>query len=250
MDEQDGYIEALIELHRGLDRQGPGDENFSLSIIESLPALPPAPRIADLGCGAGAGALMLAARYRSKVMAVDLARVFLDQLADRAEKLGLAEFIETVECDIGDLGWAPGSIDLLWSEGAAYNITFAGALEAWRPLLADGGIAVISEMNFFEADVSQAASDYIANVYPLIKTESGNADLIRASGFELLEMRRLPASAWWQNYYDPLREKINRVRASADAAMHAVIDETEAEMAFFEAHQHEVGYTCFIMRAG
>ena len=119
MDESDQYIQALIELHRGLDRQGPGDEAFSLALIERLPALPSAPRIADLGCGAGAGALLLAAKYRGRVRAVDFARVFLDQLVARAKELALDEFIEIIECDIGDLGWEHGRLDLLWSEGAA-----------------------------------------------------------------------------------------------------------------------------------
>jgi len=60
MDHQAEYITALINLHRGLDRQGPGDADFSRHILSLLSALPPKPRIADLGCGSGAGALLLA----------------------------------------------------------------------------------------------------------------------------------------------------------------------------------------------
>jgi hypothetical protein len=33
MEEQDIYIKALIELHRGLERQGPGDTEFSNYIM-------------------------------------------------------------------------------------------------------------------------------------------------------------------------------------------------------------------------
>ncbi len=249
MEDQDKYVAALIELHRGLQRQGPGDDDFSASILETLPPLPENPRIADLGCGAGAGALLLAARFRSKVRAVDFARAFLDQLEIRAAELGLDRLIETIEGDIGDLGWEPGSIDLLWSEGAAYNIGFGNALETWRPLLAAGGIAVISEMNYFGAGVPQPVEAYMSEVYPAIKNDSENAELIRAAGFELLEARPLPAAAWQQNYYGPLRDKIERIKASADATMRAVIDDTETEMAFIGAHSSEVGYTCYIMRA-
>ena len=60
MEEHDKYIQALIAIHSGLERQDPGDANFSNYIIEQLPKLPSSPRIADLGCGAGAGAIMLA----------------------------------------------------------------------------------------------------------------------------------------------------------------------------------------------
>ena len=38
------YIEALITLHSGLERQGPGDPDFSDFIIEQLPELPQHPR--------------------------------------------------------------------------------------------------------------------------------------------------------------------------------------------------------------
>ena len=55
MEEREKYIEALIRLHSGLERQGPGDSDFSDFIIKQIPELPPNPRIADIGCGAGAG---------------------------------------------------------------------------------------------------------------------------------------------------------------------------------------------------
>ena len=80
MEEQEKYIRALIELHRGLERQGPGDTDFSDYIISQLPELPTKPRIADIGCGTGAGTLFLADKFRSKVRAVDISRDFLDEL--------------------------------------------------------------------------------------------------------------------------------------------------------------------------
>ena len=132
MEGQEKYIEALIALHSGLERQGPGDPDFSDFIIRQLAELPPHPRIADIGCGAGAGALILARKYHSKVKAVDFSKEFLDQMMHRARLEGLEDLIEPIECDMGKLDWEPGTIDLLWSEGAAYNISFEGALKAWN----------------------------------------------------------------------------------------------------------------------
>ena len=145
MEEQEKYIRALIELHRGLERQGPGDTDYSDYIISQIPELPTNPRIADIGCGAGVGTLFLVDKFRSKVRAVDFSREFLDELINRAKQRGLEHLVETIECDMGSLDWKPGTIDLLWSEGAAYVLTFEGALKAWRPLMAANGIAVISE---------------------------------------------------------------------------------------------------------
>jgi serine/threonine-protein kinase HipA len=249
MAEHDRYVKALIELHSGLDRQGPGDNDFSKFIIEQIPALPPDPRIADLGCGAGAGTLILAENFHSRIKAVDFSREFLDQLSARARQKGLEDCIEIIECDIGNLGWGAGTLDLIWSEGAAYNITFKGALDAWRPLLADNGIAVISEMNYFSANVSGTVTEFMQNAYPGIKTESGNVDLINASGFEVLGVHRLPSKAWWDNYYEPLREKINTIESPGDSVIQSVISETLEEMELFKQYGDEYGYTYYVMRA-
>lgn len=249
MGEHEIYVKALIELHCGLERLGPGDSDFSEYIIKQLPQLPPNPRIADIGCGAGAGTLILAEKYHSNVKAVDFSREFLDELMHRARLKGLEGLIEVIECDMASLDWELGSIDLLWSEGAAYNITFEGALKAWRPLMAVNGIAVISEMNYLSNDVPEIVAQYMKNVYPGIKTESKNVDLINSSKFEVIGAHRLPSKAWWDNYYDPLSKNIGALKDSNDDVMQAVIRETEEEMKLFKEHDEDYGYTFYIMRA-
>jgi SAM-dependent methyltransferase len=248
MEEQEKYIKALIELHRGLERQGPGDIDFSNYIISQIPELPTNPRIADIGCGAGAGTLFLADKFRSKVRAVDISREFLDELEDRAKQRGLDHLVEAIECDMRSLDWKPGTIDLLWSEGAAYNLTFEGALKAWRPLIAADGIAVISEMNYFTSEVPESVRVYWQNAYPTIGTESENSNYANSSGFEILGIHRLPSKAWWDNYYGPLRENMNSFMYSEDSIMQTVIKETEGEMKLFEEHDKHYGYSFYIMK--
>jgi ubiquinone/menaquinone biosynthesis C-methylase UbiE len=249
VDELKNYIEALIELHRGLERKGPGDAIFSEFIFNRLPKFPQEFGIADIGCGSGAGALLLAERYKSKVRAVDFSKLFLDELKERATQKGLDDLIEIIVGDMGSLSWDRGSIGLLWSEGAAYNITFEGALKAWRPFIAIGGVAVISEMNYFSNDVKGVVSEYMKSAYPGIKTEPMNIELIESSGFEFIEMHRLPSNTWWDNYYNPLRNNLEKFKKSADSVMQTVIRETEEEMKIFLEHHTEFGYTFYIMRA-
>jgi len=249
MEEQEKYIRALIELHRGLERQGPGDTDYSNYIISQIPELPTNPRIADIGCGAGAGTLFLADKFKSKVQAVDFSREFLDELEDRAKQRGLEHLVETIECDMGNLNWESGTIDLLWSEGAAYNITFEGALKAWRPLMASNGIAVISEMNYFTSEVPELVKAFMQNAYPAILTESENSDIISSSGFKVLGIHRLPSKAWWDNYYEPLRNNIESFKNSNDSIMQSVIKETEEEMKLFEEYEKHYGYSFYVMKA-
>jgi SAM-dependent methyltransferase len=243
------YFAALIELYRGLDRQGPGDESFSREILATLPVLPPNPRIADLGCGAGAGALLLADYLRCPVLAVDLAAPFLEQLRMKAKHRGLDHLIMTLEADMGALDWPVASIDLLWSEGAAYNLGFARALQRWRPLLPEGGLAVISEMCWFTDDIPGPAREYWAAAYPGMGSEEQNIEHARKSGFNVLGTHRLPSRGWWENYYNPLKRKMESFRSTEDSVMRSVLDETDLEMGILGRYGDICGYAFFVLKA-
>lgn len=249
MDHADEELAALIDLHCGLARLGPGDDAFSRRILSLLPPLVGNPRITDLGCGAGAGALVLAQWYQAPVAAVDTCRSFLEQLDQRAKARSLAHLIRTVQADMGHLDWPLASLDLLWSEGAAYHLTFAGALRTWRPLLATGGVAVISELSLFASVLPAAVKEFWDAAYPTAGTEEENAQRAPVAGFEVLGIHRLPSPLWWSNYYDPLARNIEQHRPHATPAMLKVIEETEAELELFRRHSDVYGYSFYLLRA-
>lgn len=204
-------------------------------------------------CGFGLwrrGRVLASGRYFGvPVTAVDLSRAFLDQLESGAIHRGLEHLIRVVEADMGALDWPAGSVDLLWSEGAAYHLTFAGALETWRPLLAPGGVAVISELSWFTDAPSSAARAFWGAAYPTMASEEANAQIAVRSGYEVLSVKRLPQEAWWAYYYGPLQSRIEALRGTTDPVMLGVIRETEVEMALFRAHTTDYGYTFYILRA-
>lgn len=246
-DTQTEYVAALTDLHRGLDRKGPGDSDFSRNILSNLSTLPLKPRIADLGCGSGASALLLAQHYQSTVTAVDSSAVFIDELKARAKQAGLEHLIIPIHGDMAELDWSVGSVDLLWSEGAAYNLGFEQALKIWRPLVSNHGIAVLSEMSWFTENVPEPAIAYWQNAYPMMGTEAENIDRASRSGFSILSRHRLPSQAWWVNYYEPLRERMQRIEITPSTE--SVIRETEEEIRLFEKFSDSYGYTFYILQA-
>jgi len=249
LEEENLELAALIALHAGLERQGPGDADFSRSLLELLPALPAAPRIADLGCGAGGAALMLAEHFQMPVKAVDLHPTFLEDLKLLAARRGLGHLIEPVHADMGNLGWPEGCLDLLWSEGAAYHLTFTGALHTWRPLLAPGGVAVISELSWFSDKRPDDALAFWGAGYPTMGSEAENMAHARAAGYEVIEVVRLPSQAWWDNYYGPLMARMEQVRPTADTAMSAVLEGTQVEMDLFRVYSDAYGYSFYLLQA-
>jgi serine/threonine-protein kinase HipA len=246
-DTQIEYAAALINLHCGQDRKGPGDSDFSRYILSHLSTLPLKPRIADLGCGSGAGALLLAQHYQSTVRAVDSSSVFIDELTARAKQLGLEHLIMPIQGDMAQLDWSAGSVDLLWSEGAVYHLGFEQGLKLWRPLLANSGIAVISEISWFIDHALEPAIAYWQNAYPMMGTEAENIDRANRSGFSVLSTHRLPSQAWWANYYEPLRERMQQ--SEITSMTQSVIHETEEEMRLFEKFSDAYGYTFYVLQA-
>lgn len=246
IDTQAEYIAALTNLHRGFDRKGPGDADFSRNILSNLAPLPLKPRIADLGCGSGAGALLLAAYYQSIVRAVDSSAIFIDELKAHAKQLGLEDLIIPIHGDMAKLDWSVGSVDLLWSEGAAYNLGFEQALRIWRPLLTNNGCAVISEMSWFTEKAPAPAVDYWQKAYPMMGTEAENVDRAHQSGFSVISTHRLPSQAWWVNYYEPLRERMQQIEITPTTQL--VIRETEEEIKLFEEFSDSYGYTFYVLQ--
>lgn len=241
--------EAFFRLFEGHPRQAPGSEASTREALRRLPFPFPPRRVLDLGCGPGASTLLLASELRAPIVAVDLHPPFLDQLQHDADARGLAPLIETRCADFGALDDPPGSYDLLWSEGAIYFLGFEEGLRRWRPLLASGGLAAISEATWLVDDPPAPALEFWREAYPGMVTIAENRRRVEAAGFELLDSFPLPASDWW-DYYRPLEERIEALRPEAahDAALASAIAATEREIALYRDHGSSYGYVFYLLR--
>jgi serine/threonine-protein kinase HipA len=242
--------EALFRLFETLPRQGPGSDAGTREALRRLPALPATPRVLDLGCGAGASTLVLAATLGTRVIAVDLHQPFLDQLRATAQARGLAALIEPRCADMRAPGVAPGSVDLLWSEGALYVLGVEQGLRLWRPLLAQGGCLVASECSWLCADPPAEVAAFFRAGYPSMAGVAENLERARAAGFDVIDQFTLPTAAWWDQFYTPLEERMAQLAPGADPALAATIDETRHEIALYRRHGDSYGYVFYLLRRG
>lgn len=76
-------------------------------------ALPPGSAVLDVPVGGGVALRSLTPGQGLRYVACDLAPTMLARAAARAEALGVADQVETVAADVGDLPFADGEFDLL-----------------------------------------------------------------------------------------------------------------------------------------
>jgi SAM-dependent methyltransferase len=189
---------------------------------------------------------------RARFTAVDNLQEYLDELQRRAREQGVADRIQVLRADMGDLKLQDGSYDLIWSEGAAYSIGLERALQHWRGFLLPGGHLAFTELVWFQEGPPPEAVRYWAQGYPEMRLREAVGELIQGSGYELVEAFDLPPQDWWSHYYDPLEEKIPSFREThvGEADAQAVADEVQEEMDMHRRFSHCYGYSFFVARRG
>ena len=106
MTDNDRLMQIMLDVHSGLPRQGPGDDESTLRALSFCTELPMQPAVLDVGCGPGMQTVALARGTDGTITAVDLFEQFLDDLRDKDSEttclrpLGL--------CDLG------GCCDVCW----------------------------------------------------------------------------------------------------------------------------------------
>jgi SAM-dependent methyltransferase len=242
--------EAFFRLFSGLPRYGPGSDDSTREALRRLKGLPAAPRVLDLGSGSGRQTLVLARELGVPIIAVDSHAPFLAELEAEAERQGLRHLVRTRCADFRHLEDAPGSYDLLWSEGAIYLLGWAEGLEQWRPLLAPGGWMAVTEATWLTDTPPPEAVEFWREAYPTMGTVASNTATAREAGYQVLETFAQPASAWWDDFYRPLRGRIAALRAEAEAdpALAEAIASTVKEIELYERYGDHYGYVFYLLR--
>ena len=252
MTDNDRLMQILLDVHSGLPRQGPGDDESTLRALSLCTDLPMRPAVLDVGCGSGMQTVALARSTDGTVTAVDLFEQFLDDLRDRATAAGVRDRIQVMRADMSDLPFGKDSFDLIWSEGAAYIMGITEAFTHWSEFLRSGGYIVITEISWLvpEAQVPQRAFDFFHNEYPAITDVPGNLARIEACGFEIVDHFTLPDEAWWTDYYPPLSERLQLARDKyrGDAPAQAFLDDTEEELRVRREFGDSFGYEFIVAR--
>lgn len=168
--------------------------------------------IADLGCGTGSAALLLAREYpNTNVLGVDQSRTAVETATTRAREAGLTN----VRFEVADLedNLDLGTHDLIFVANTVHDLSDpAGFFARVRTALADDGVLYLHELSA-GPDMRDNARDPHAlgiltfslyHCLPLAKRRDGIApggmwgrdayvDALRAAGFERIEIHNAPS---------------------------------------------------------
>ncbi len=246
----DGF-ELLIDLHRHAARLGPGGKAETRLALELAKVDSTRPvDIIDMGCGTGAASLVLAKERDAHIVAVDLFQDFLDELMVKAKENDVAESIVPLCCSMADVPYGKAAFDVVWSEGAIYNMGFEAGIVAWHTLLKPGGMLVASEISWFTASRPQKLENYWIEAYPEIDTVSAKIALLEQHGYSLEGYFALPQHCWIDNYYGPLQNGFDDFlqRHEHSEAAKAIVEETQKEISLYEQYNAYYGYGMYVAK--
>lgn len=250
VDSDDRSFALFLEVYGTLPRAGPGGEEHTRRALALVPGSSPR-AVLDLGCGPGAQTLVLASALpQAEIVAVDLLEPMVAEAGRRITDARLGDRVEAVVGDMTAPPVEPDSQDLVWCEGAIYNVGVTEALTGWRPLLRFGATVVFSEPVWLVSVPPGEVQAWWTAEYPPMSDRAGVEARIAAASYRTIGSFVLPAAAWWDEYYSPMQDRIAdlRARLSDDRLALKVAADAEAEIDMFRRYSDCYSYEFFVVQ--
>jgi len=244
-------LELIIDLHKDGDRQGPGSESDTLQALQFIDlSSEKSLKVADIGCGSGGQTITLAQHLDGEIVAVDLFPQFLMDLEAKSKALGLQHKITTMQKSMDDLPFSREEFDVIWSEGAIYNIGFEAGIKSWKEFLKIGGYLAISEITWITNSRPKELEDFWKQEYPEIDTASHKISLLENHGYSLVGYFYLNQKSWIKHYFEPLEARFDAFleRNHSTFLAQKVVDAQKSEIAQYRKYKDYFSYGFYVVR--
>ncbi len=238
--------EAMFEFYEGVTVLGPGSEVTTNKLLKLVPNHNNIKQALDIGCGTGRSTFALA-NTGIHTTAIDVYQPFLDYINKTARQKGLQDNIKTMQSSMDSLDLPEKSFDLVWSEASAYSMGFHNALRYWKEFLKPDGYVVVTELCWTSDKPSKEIAKFWSEEYTGMKNISELKSTIKACGYKIVSYFTLPESDW-QNYYIPLKLRVNEYQNDNRPAMQYVIKQTLKEISMREKYASDYEYFAFVIK--
>ena len=139
-------------------------------------------------------------------------------------------------------------LDIIWSEGAVYNIGFKNGINYWKEFLKPGGILAVSELSWTTNCRPKGLEDFWTGEYAEMDTIAGKIRVLEEAGYKVLGHFILSDDCWLDNYYNPL---LNSHKAFMDKfgnneTAEMIVERDIQEADFYKKYKNYYSYGFYI----
>lgn len=238
----------ICEYFSTVERQGPGSPEITLKALSFIDNLTDESRIADVGCGTGGQTMTLAKQAPGRITGLDLFPEFVQIFNRNAERLNFQDRVKGIVGSMDNLPFQKEELDLIWSEGAIYNIGFQRGLNEWREFLKTSGYIAVSEASWFTDERPAEINDFWMDAYPEIDTIPNKVAQMQEAGYIPVSTFILPENCWTEHFYAPqiaAQEKFLTKYAGNKTAAELISNQRH-EMRLYDKYKSFYGYVFYI----
>lgn len=238
----------ICEYFASTERQGPGSPEATIRALSFIDNLTDESRIIDLGCGTGGQTMVLAQHAPGQITGIDLFPTFIDMFNANAEKLNLRDRVNGIVASMVNLPFQKEEFDLIWSEGAIYNIGYEKGLNEWRKLLKTGGYIAVSEASWFTDDRPAEIDAFWNDAYPEIDTIPNKVAQMQKAGFIPVATFILPENCWTEHFFAPqvAAQEVFLKKYAGNEMAEALVANLRQESELYNRYKAFYGYVFYI----
>ncbi|MEN6569642.1 MAG: class I SAM-dependent methyltransferase [Rikenellaceae bacterium] len=240
-------LNIIYDFFSNSERQGPGSPEETLRALSFINGLTEKSKIADIGCGTGGQTMVLGQNTPCEIIGVDAWPDFIDQFNQNAQSKNLQNRVKGIVGNMENLPFEEEELDLIWSEGAIYNIGFERGLNEWRKFLKKGGYIAVTENTWFSEERPAEIQDFWQKAYPEIDTIPTKVAQMQKAGYLPIATYVLPESVWIAYYsWQTLRREAFLKKYSGNKAVEEFIDAQRYEAELYDKYKEYYGYVFYI----
>ncbi|MBL8923094.1 MAG: class I SAM-dependent methyltransferase [Myxococcaceae bacterium] len=243
------FWQVFFEVYEHLPRQGPGNRACAKRALELCADLPTEPRVLDLGCGVGGQTLHLAELLPgAHLTALDSHAPSIERLRTTVAARGLEGRVRPLVGDMARSGLPAGHFDLLWSEGALYNLGLENALGVCHGLLRPGGTVAFTDAVWRKEGAPPEVRAGFEADYPTMGRVADVLAALARTGFSLNGHFTLPDEAWWDDFYTPMERRIAELEVThaGDPDALATLEQLAQEPELYRRYSDFFAYEFFV----
>ena len=241
-------LNLICDYYSSVQRQGPGSPEITTRALSFIDNLSDDSFMVDIGCGTGGQTMVLAQHTPGKITGLDLFPTFINLFNSNARELGLEERVKGIAGSMDKLPFLPEEIDLIWSEGAIYNIGFERGLNDWRKFIKTGGYIAVSEASWFTEERPLEIEEFWMDAYPGIDTIPNKVAQVQKAGYVPVATFILPENCWTEQFYAPQvsAQEIFLKKHAGNKAAEDFIENQRHEERLYKKYKAFYGYVFYI----